>query len=113
MGIGVILQWLALFGSYRLLPHFYDATVDFEPIAVGGFPFKAFEYPYPPMGGNWPPSDSWPAFFLNLLFWIIVGIIIRWRFGKKLENKKVIARIALMSIFLSMIGVVYLRLKFD
>jgi hypothetical protein len=112
-GTGVILQWLTLFGSYRPLPHFYDNVVDFEPVAVGGFPFKVFEYPYPPMGDNWPPAEAWPAFFLNLLFWIIIGIIITWRFGDKLKNKKIVAGIVLMSIFLSIIGAVYLRLKFD
>lgn len=113
LGLGVILQWLSIFGSYRLLPHFYDDIIDLEPIATSGFPFKTFEYPFPPMGNNWPPSDVWPAFFMNLIFWIIVGIIITLQFGNKLESKKVLIKIVVVAIFLSMIGIIHLRLKFD
>ena len=64
LGIGIILQWISLFFSYRELPNAFEDIN--KPIATGGFPFKAFEYPVPPMGSDWPPVDMWPMFFANL-----------------------------------------------
>jgi len=111
LGIGVILQWLSLFLSYRELPNAYENIN--KPIAVGGFPFKIFEYPVPPMGSNWPPIDTWPTFFLNLTIWLVIALIITLLFGKKLENKKVIKTVSILAILLSVFGMFYITFKFD
>ncbi|NCO04786.1 MAG: hypothetical protein GW939_01405 [Candidatus Magasanikbacteria bacterium] len=111
LGIDVILQWLTLFCSYRELPNAFEDIN--KPIATGGFPFKAFEYPVPPMGSDWPPSDMWPMFFANLAIWLVVGILIALIFGKKLENNKVFKTIGISAILLSVIGIFYIMLKFD
>ncbi|EKE05561.1 MAG: hypothetical protein ACD_19C00217G0001 [uncultured bacterium] len=109
--IGIILQWLSLFFSYQKLPNAFEDIN--KPIATGGFPFKVFEYPVSPMGNNWPPSDMWPMFFANLAIWLVVGILIALIFGKKLENNKVFKTITLSAIILSIIGILYIMLKFD
>lgn len=111
LGIGIILQWLSLFLSYRELPNAYKDIN--KPITTSGFPFKVFEYPVPPMGSNWPSADSWLTFFLNLAIWLIIGIVAVLLLGKKLENKKTIKTISILAVLLSVIGVSYIRLKFD
>ena len=106
LGIGVILQWLSLFLSYRELPNAY-ANIN-NPIAIGGFPFKTFDYPVPPMGSNWPPADTWPTFFLNLAIWLVIAFIIALLLGNKLENKKLFKTIGVLAILLSVFGIFYI-----
>jgi hypothetical protein len=109
ISIGVILNWLSLFFSCRKLPNI-DIN---QPIATGGFPFKVFEYPFPPMGHDWPPAGSWPMFFLNLVVWLVVSFFIFLLFGKKKVNKKNTAIFAISAVILSLLGVFYIMLKFD
>lgn len=111
LGLGVIFQWLSLFFSYRELPNTFEDIK--TPIATGGFPFKAFEYPFPPMGNNWPPLKAWPIFFLNLIIWIIISAIIVFLLGKKIENKKIVTIIGILATVLSLFGIFYITLKFD
>jgi len=112
ISIGVILQWLSLFFSYRRLPNFYQGNIN-QPVATGGFPLKFFEYPVPPMGSNWPPANSWPMFIINLTIWLLVAFIIFWLLGKKVENKKVMAISVISAVVLSLLGIFYIMLKFD
>ena len=111
LGIGIILQWLSLFFSYKELPNAYKDIN--EPIATGGFPFQTFEYPVPPMGSDWPPTDTWPIFFLNLAIWVFIGMLIVLNLNKKLENKKIFYIINTLAIVLSVLGVFYIMLRFD
>lgn len=111
LSIGVILQWLSIFLSYRELPNAY---VDInKPIATGGFPFKAFEYPVPPMGSDWPPVEMWPMFFLNLAIWLAVGLIVAFLLSNKITNQKVFKTIGILAILLSVLGIFYIMLMFD
>jgi len=109
--VRTILHWLSLFFSYKKLPNAYENIN--EPIATGGFPLKIFEYPVPPMGNDWPPTDTWPTFFLNLGVWIIIGLIISLILGKKTEDKKILKIINTSAIILSILGMFYITLKFD
>lgn len=109
LGIGVVLHWLSLFLSYRELP---DEGI-YKPIATGGFPFKAFEYPFPPMGSDWPPADMWPMFFLNLVIWMAVSVLVVFVLGKKLKNQKLYKAISILATLLSVFGIFYIMLKFD
>lgn len=110
LGIGIILNWLSLFFSYKKLPNAYEDIT--QPIATGGFPFEVFEYPAASMG-NWPPLEIWLNFFLNLGIWILVGYIILIFFTQKIKDKKVVNQIVIMALTLSAVGIIYLLLKFD
>lgn len=111
LGIGIILQWLSLFFSYRELPNAYEDIN--KPIATGGFPFEAFEYPVPPMGSDWPPAEMLPMFFLNIAIWLVVGLIIAFMFSKKMDNRKALSTIGILAILLSVFGIFYIMFKFD
>jgi hypothetical protein len=113
ISIGVALQWLSLFFSYRKLPNFFQGNIN-QSIATGGWPLKIFEYPVPPMGHDWPPSvGDWPIFFLNLLIWIAVGFILTSFLDKKVAEKRVLFFLILSAIILSILGLFYIMLKFD
>jgi len=111
LGIGLILHWLSLFLSYRELPNTYEDIT--KPIATGGFPFKTFEYPVPPMGSDWPPSEMWPMFFLNLAIWIIIGLLVAFILNKKITNEKIFKVINILAILMTLNGLLYIMLKFD
>lgn len=111
LGIGAILQWLSLFFSYRELPNAYEDIS--KPIGTGGFPFKAFEYPVPPMGNDWPPAEMWPMFFVNFAIWLAVGLLVAFVLSKKITNPKVLKTISILAILLSVFGIFYIMLKFD
>ena len=103
------MMWISLFISYQRLP---DANNLNKPIATGGFPITAFEYPPSVLGNNIPPIDSWGLFYLNLSFWIVIGICIAMLLRKHL--KKRISYIFLVaSIIISIYGLGYLLIKFD
>jgi hypothetical protein len=108
ISLGVIFNWLSLFFSYRRLQNI-DIN---QPFATGGFPLNIFEYPFPPMGHDWPPAGAWPIFFLNLFFWIVVGFLISFLFGKKMENRKM-TTLVISAVVLSLLGIFYIMLKFD
>ena len=107
---GTTLCWFSLFLSVKKILNHQDI---YKPYATGGFPLKAFEYPYPPMGGNWPPADSWPPFFINFLFWLFFGFVVSLFLRKKLEDKKVINFLLISASFFFLLGVFYVRLIFD
>lgn len=111
MSIGIILQWLSLFFSYRELPSAYQDIKKI--IATGGFPLKIFEYPVPPMGSDWPPANTWPTFFLNFTIWLAIGLLISILLAKKLEDKRLIKSLGILAILLSVIGIFYIMFKFD
>lgn len=107
---GTILLWVSLFLSYRELPNVQDI---YKTMATGGFPLRALEYPFPVMGGNWPPQNNWVLFFLNFAVWLIVGFVLSLLFGKRLENKKITNALIILAIFFSVLGLFYIRIKFD
>jgi hypothetical protein len=109
ISFGIIAQWLSLFFSYQKIQ---DSNIN-QSIATGGFPLKIFEYPFPPMGHDWPPVEYWPMFFLNLFIWIVVGFLISFLFSKKTINKKAVVAFVIFSIALSLLGIFYIMLKFD
>lgn len=112
VSLGISLNWLSLFFSYSRLPNFYQGNIS-QPIATGGFPLKIFEYPVPPMGSDWPPISAWPMFILNLIIWLFVAFIISWLLNKKVENRKVMIISIILAIVLSILGLLYIMLKFD
>ncbi|MFA7088036.1 MAG: hypothetical protein WC146_01705 [Patescibacteria group bacterium] len=112
VSIGVILQWLSLFFSYRKLPNFFQGNIS-QPIATGGFPLNIFKYPVPPMGNNWPPVNSWPMFILNLLIWLVIAFSFALLLGKTMKNRKVMAASVIFAIILCLLGTLYIMIKFD
>jgi len=80
--------WISLFMSTRLLRWPGPGDLD-DPVATAGFPLTAFEYPYPPMGGDVPPLAQWLPFFLNYLFWIMISILVVPRASRALRRAAV------------------------
>lgn len=111
LGIGLILQWIALFASYQKLPNAYEDIS--KPIATGGFPVQAFEYPVPPLGGDWPPAHMWPSFFLNLAIWLAVGLIFAFMLGGKLKDQRTVKIIMIIAFVTTFLGIKYINLLFD
>jgi len=109
VSLGVSLNWLSLFFSYRRLQNININQI----FATGGFPFKVFEYPFPPMGHDWPPAGAWPLFFVNLFIWIAFVSLIIFFTGKKMENRTMMSFLAISAIVLSLFGIFYIMLKFD
>jgi len=103
--LGIIMMWISLFVSYQDLP-------DSKPVATGGFPITAFEYPPGALGSNVPPIDSWELFYLNLCFWIVIGTGLTILLRKYL-NKKRCCIFLIASIIISIYGLGYILLKFD
>ena len=109
ISLGISLNWLSLFFSYHKLQKL-DIN---QAIATGGFPFKVFEYPFPPMGHDWPPPETWPIFFVNLFIWLVFACLIVFLISKKVENRKIITFLIISAIALSLFGIAYIMLKFD
>lgn len=106
---GIIMMWISLVISYQNLPDIYNLS---KPVATGGFPITAFEYPPSALGSDVPPVDSWGLFYLNLFFWIIAGASVAMLLRKHL-NKKTSYVFFIASIIISIYGLGYLFLKFD
>ena len=109
LSLGVIMMWISLVVSYQNLPDIHNLS---KPIATGGFPITAFEYPPGALGNNFPPVDSWGLFYLNLCFWIVVGASITILLRKHLNKKRSYIFIA-ATIIISIYGLGYILLKFD
>ena len=109
LSLGVIMMWISLLISYQDLPDIYDLS---KPVAMGGFPITAFEYPPGALGNDIPPVDSWGPFYLNLFFWIIIGTSIAILLRKHLNKKRSYIFLA-ASVIISIYGLGYLSLKFD
>lgn len=110
LSLGVIMMWVALFASSRELPGPYNNLNN--PVAMGGFPIMAFEYPPGALGSNNPPINTWGLFYLNLCFWIVIGLGIAMLLRKHL-NKKRVYIFFVINIIISIYGLGYLFLKFD
>ena len=109
LSLGVIMMWTSLVVSHQDLPDIYNLS---KPVATGGFPIIAFEYPPGALGNNVPPVDSWGLFYLNLCFWIVVGASVAMLLRKYL-NKKIFYISLIASIIISIYGLGYILLKFD
>lgn len=109
ISLGISLNWLSLFFSYHKLQN----TDINQAIATGGFPLKVFEYPFPPMGHDWPPLETWPIFFVNLFIWIAFACLIGFLMGKKMGKRKMMSFLVISAIVLSLLGIFYIMLKFD
>ena len=110
LSLGAIMMWIALFSSSQELSGPYDNLRN--PVAMGGFPIVAFEYPPGALGNNNPPVDTWGLFYLNLCFWIVIGSGIAILLRKHL-NKKRVYIFFIINIIVSIYGLGYLLLKFD
>lgn len=110
LSLGVVMMWVALFASCQELPGPYNNLSN--PVAMGGFPIMAFEYPPGALGNNNPPVDTWGLFYLNLCFWIAIGSGIAILLRKHL-NKKRVYIFFIINIIVSIYGLGYLLLRFD
>ena len=111
LSLGIIMTWISLVVSYQNFPDIHSLSLS-KPIATGGFPITAFEYPSGALGNNVPPVDSWGLFYLNLFFWIVVGTSVATIFRRHL-NKKMSYIFFIASFIISIYGLGYILLKFD
>ncbi len=112
LSLGIMMMWISLFVSYRGLPYNYIDFSNPAPSALGGFPITAFEYPPAALGSNVPPTDSWGLFYLNLFFWLVVGVAITILFRQKI-TKQLSFKLFCASILISLYGLGYLFAEFD
>ncbi|MFA6097452.1 MAG: hypothetical protein WC788_07545 [Candidatus Paceibacterota bacterium] len=110
LSLGIITMWLSLFISYQQILPAYDDLI--HPVARGGFPVKAFDYPPSVMGGDEPPIETWSLFYLNLDFWIVIGSGAAMIFRKNL-NSQISFKLFSASVFISLYGIGYLFWQFD
>lgn len=74
------LRGIAFANFFLVLTLYIDTMM----LRSGNLPFPAFTYPnFPAGGGDVPPTDQWLGFFLNVLFWILVGLGISFKLPPK------------------------------
>lgn len=110
LSLGIIMMWVSLFVSYQRASPAYDDLV--HPMAHGGFPIKAFDYPPSALGSDVPPIDTWGLFYLNLGFWVIIGAGAAMALRKYLNNQ-VPFKLFIASVIISLYGLGYLFAQFD
>ena len=116
IGLGVMFFWLSLFLSYRELPFEFDAD-DCEcayqnTLAIGGFPLQTFEYGL--VGNDWPTPIGWEfPFFGNLAFWIAIGFVVASLRGEKNSSHRWMYLFVVASLFIAVVGILYLMFLFD
>ena len=108
--LGIIAQWATLFLSYRRFPNVSSIS---DIYAVGGFPLQYFEYPFPPMGSDWPSLSMWGWFIVNLLIWISLAHLVIPFIKVDFSEKKMDNALLTLAITLSIIGFMYIKLHFD
>lgn len=115
---GITLFWVSLFLSYQSLPNMYSDAPDIaNSAAIGGFPFKVFNYPIPSLGGDWPKNNEadWLKFFINFLFWSLLSFIATSFLDQKnkLQRPKILGWFVVVAFIVSLAGLIYIRLLFD
>lgn len=110
MSLVVIVQWVVLIFSERSLP---QQDIWLDPMSVAGFPFKSLYFPSPPLGGDYVPLSMWPKFYVNYGFWLLIIIFIYLLFPVRFKTKKIQKRLLIVASVLTLLGCLYLLLKFD
>ncbi len=119
--LGYALTWISLILSYRENPLFnpsgeagalrFDITDPTTIFATGGWPFKVYDYPVPPMGPG--PEQSELPFLANLIVWTALSFVILRLAKEEKLPKNLDAKLVTLAVVLTIIGCVYLLLKFD
>jgi hypothetical protein len=115
---GIVLTWLSLILSYRANPDFVmDLAFNFNPqvpasvYGTGGFPFKVYDYPMPPLGPG--PYQSVLPLVGNFLVWTLGCAVLAWALRTRGLPAPFVVRMYGAAIVTTVIGLVYLGLKFD
>lgn len=122
IGGGITLFWLSHFASYKPNPEFsmdevlagggaFDLNNPGTIYASGGFPLKAYDYPFPPLGPG-PHQPIWPL-AINLLFWIAICYGVMWLYRTEKIPVWISRGVTILAIVTTIIGMGYLLLKFD
>lgn len=117
IGLATTGFWISLFLSYQesiSQKMFYDPT---ESTATGGFPLQALHYPTSPLGGDYPPVDSWPLFLLNYVIWLIAATVLIKLLNHyckiTFSSQAITTGSIIITVLSTLIGSGYLLLKFD
>jgi hypothetical protein len=79
----------------------------------GNIPFPVFNYPSGATGSDIPPTDQWLGFFLNLLFWMLVGLGISFKLPPKTGPAFRMRVWITISIYLTLAMSGFVALMFD
>lgn len=112
ISISVILGFASLLFSYReVIPTPEDSSATF---ASGGFPIRAFEYPFPALGSNEIPLRMLLLYGVDILFWVAIILILSMVIPqvKNVITKYHVVLIPLGTIALS-VTYLYLMIRFD
>jgi len=114
LSLAIIALWFSLFISYQTNLTDSEKNNLNAPMAFGGFPVSAFEYPIPPLGNGFPPSEAWPRFFINFIFWFLVSGALAIILPKRIILHSITYKISgSLAIILTAIGLLYLLIQFD
>ncbi len=119
-----VLFWASFALSSVALP-FVQTTTGQDltlPVATSGFPFRTFYYPFPSMGNDQIPAQSWLPFYLNYAVYFAVTFVITQAIYMQLRKKESFlfswkprtTTIALLAVLVcNLVQVGFLLLKFD
>lgn len=106
-----ILQWGSILFSVHTLP---DTNNVSAPIATVGFPFKIFDLPHPPLGGDEPPLETWGKFYISYGIWFIISVLVFALLPHKIKNHpRARLFVSVLGGMISLYGLGWLLIKFD
>jgi hypothetical protein len=119
--LGYVLTWISLILSYRENSLFnpsgeagalrFDITDPTTVFATGGWPFKVYDYPVPPMGPG--PEQSELPFLANFVVWTAISCLIFYLVKENKLPKRIDEKLVALAIVMTVVGFVYLLFKFD
>jgi hypothetical protein len=111
MAQAMILQWSSILFSIHNLP---DTNNINTPIATVGFPFKIFDLPHPPLGGDQPPFETWGKFYLSYGIWFAMSVLLFAALPARLKCRPHIRLfVTTLGCMMSLYGLGWILIKFD
>lgn len=110
MSLAVMVHWLMLFFSEKNLP---QQDLWYDPMRVGGFPFKDVYYPSAALGNDHVSLANWLGFYSNYAFWLLVIIFIYPLLPSSLKTRKAQMFLVTSASIVSFLACGLFLLKFD
>ena len=111
----VIFLWLSLNLSQERT--YNELSKENYIVSKGGFPLTCFYYPVCCLGGDKPPKEQLPKFFINYGFWFaLVGataIYFKEKIERKLASRKVFYGALALAVLINEVGLIFVILGFD
>ncbi|MFH1535400.1 MAG: hypothetical protein ABIF80_05495 [Patescibacteria group bacterium] len=120
--LAIILVWTSLWVSFSDLPINQDAldtywhspeTLKTPMVSQAGFPFRTFYFPLASMGNDIPDQGSFFPFALNTMIWFMFSYLVVRFLPKKWLSKRIEQSFIYSSFILSLVGLLWIILKYD